>query len=90
MKIVEVIIKRLLADFVKDVDSIKDSDSMYLDLELTENDMDTIRERLQLIFNIMIPQDIFLSQATYSEVCSLVYSIYNQGERMSKVTTKHI
>lgn len=79
MKIVEVIVRKLLADFVEDVAKVNVSDDLNRDLNLSENDMNTIRQRIQLIFNVIIPQDIFLVQTTYGEMCEFIYSVYKQS-----------
>jgi hypothetical protein len=51
-----------------------------LDLNISKDDMNTIRQRLQLIFNVIIYQNNFLYRYTYSHICSFLYTIYKQGE----------
>lgn len=80
MKMVDVIVKKLLTDFITDTEKINTSDNIYKDLNLSLDDMDIIRQRLQLVFSVIIPQDIFLSQDTYGELCSFVHSVYQQNE----------
>lgn len=85
MKIVEVIVRKLLADFVPDIDKINPSDNVYHDLSLSENDMNIIRQRLQLIFNVIIPQDLFLSQSTYMQLCTFINDVYKQGANIENI-----
>lgn len=88
MKVIDVIIKRIISDLLPESIELEPTTSLKEDLNLTDEDLDLIRQRMQLIFDIKIPEDSFASNSTYEELCEFVLSVFNEHEVLKKISSK--
>ncbi len=84
MKVIDVIIKRIISDLLPESIELKPARSLKENLNLTAEDLDLIRQRMQLIFDIKIPEDLFTSNSTYEELDEFVLPVFNEHEVLKK------
>ncbi len=85
MKLIEVIVGRVFSDFVNKQELQKEA-NLYLDLKLSEADIELIRKRIESIFNVRIPSDFFINKSTYGEILDFVHEIYIKTAKLTKVS----
>jgi len=85
MKVVDVILKRVLSDWVSDSVQINPETDLRSDLNIGSSDLEIIRQRVELIFDIRIPKETFKRTKTYNELCEYVLSIFNQEKLLKEV-----
>ncbi len=88
MKVIDVIIRRIISDLDTELIDLKPSTNLREELKLTNEDLDLIRFRIQLIFDIKISEDSFVTISTYEELCEFVLSVFNEHEELKRIDSR--
>ena len=86
MKVIDVIVKRVLSDFVKNEDQLIDEAKLYSDLNLSPDDLRIVRKRIETVFSLRIPEDVFMNKSTFGEIKEFVKLLYSQVLEQSNVS----
>ncbi|PLX11558.1 MAG: hypothetical protein C0597_14865 [Marinilabiliales bacterium] len=78
MKVIEAIVKSIIGDLVPDSVGIYYNTDLKIDLNLSTEELELIRERIQVIFDLHISKELFVSTITYGELCESVLTVYNR------------
>ena len=78
MKVIDVIVKRIFSDFVKDSDRLIDNATLCGDLNLNRDNLKNIWNRIEVVLSLKIPEEIFMNKTTYGEIREFIQLVYFQ------------
>jgi acyl carrier protein len=84
MKLIELIVKRIFTDFVKNAEKLRNEANLYTDLNLSRDNVKNIRNRIEQIFSVRIPEDSFMKKSTYGGIVDFVQILYIQAIKLTE------
>lgn len=86
MRLIESIVKRIFSEFVRNTDYLTKETNLYTDLNLNADHVKSIRQRIEQIFSVRIPEELFMNKTTYGGILDFVQAIYVQAAKLSKAS----